>query len=197
MVCKVDYKPLTVTLAKAIKKSSGVFDVLILIDNPNTNISPKTVDVTLDIYDDNGVKIKTLKSTSIGYTSKVIPIFLNDYKTESISKVVATVDNYEMYRSLGGIDIKLKPFTFEKKASTTDIEVSYSSPYRDEMNKPFGTIVAVYNSLGNLVGFTNILIDKLVPDVTKQVFISIPYVIDGDIASIKFFPMVVKYDNKQ
>jgi hypothetical protein len=89
--------------------------------------------------------------------------------------------------------MQLKRFTYVKKANSTDLDIFYTSPYRDDIEKQFVAMVVAYNSLGNIVGFTQTTIDGLDADKTSEVFVSLPYRVEGDIASVRFIPLNMMY----
>ncbi len=193
LVCASEYKPLTVSLAKAIKTGPGVYDILILIDNPNLNMSPKMLSVVVDLYDNNGKNFKTLRSVSPAFSGSEIPVFNQNLEAENISNVIARIEPYEMYRSNGGYTVKLKSFTYEKKSNSTDLDIFYTSPYRDNITDTFISMIVAYNSLGNVVGFAQAEIKGLSADRAGEVFVSLPYRTEGDIAKIEFIPLNMFY----
>ncbi len=193
LVCASEYKPLTVSLARAIKTAPGVYDILILIDNPNLNMSPKMLSVVVDLYDNNGKNFKTLRSVSPAFSGSEIPVFNQNLEAENISNVIARIEPYEMYRSNGGYTVKLKSFTYEKKSNSTDLDIFYTSPYRDNITDTFISMIVAYNSLGNVVGFTQSEIKGLSADKAGEVFVSLPYRTEGDIAKIEFVPLNMFY----
>lgn len=193
MVCKSEYKPLVVSLEKAIPTAPGTYDILILIDNPNKNSAPKMLTVIVDLYDKDGKKFKTLKSDSPAFTGSQIPVFNQNFKAENISNVIARIEPYEMYKSNGGYDMQLKKFTYTKTSSGTNMDIFYKSPYMDDITETFYTMVLAYNSLGNIVGFTESAIKGLKHDTVSELFVTLPYRVEGEIASVKFVPLNIMY----
>lgn len=193
LVCVSEYKPLTVSLAKAIKTGERKYDILILIDNANQNTSPKMLSVVVELYDNTGKNFKTMRSTSPAFSGSEIPVFTQGFEADNISNVIARIEPYEMYRSNGGYTMKLKSFTYNKTNNSTDIDIFYTSPYRDSIKDTFISMVVAYNSLGNVVGFAQAEIKGLSADKPGELFISLPYRTEGEIAKIEFVPLNMFY----
>lgn len=193
LVCATEYKPLTVSLAKAIKTTDGMYDILVLIDNANESSAPTMLSVVVDLYDSKGKNFKSLRSTSPAFSGSQIPVFNQNYQADDIANVVAHIEPYEMYRAFGGYTMQLKRFTYIKKEKSTDLDIFYTSPYRQDIEEQFVAMVVSYNSLGNVVGFTQTTIDGLDADKTSEVFVSLPYRVEGDIASVRFIPLNMMY----
>ena len=192
--CSTDYKPLSISAARAIKTADKKYDILVLVDNPNTSSAPMMLSLVVELYDNNGKNFKTMRATVPGSTGYQIPIYNKSIVADNITNVIARLEPYEMYKTRGSYDLKLKNFTYNKKDSSTDINVFYSSPYSDDVSDNFVTMLVAYNSLGNAVGFYDFTVKGLKHDKLEEVFVSLPYRVEGDIASVKFIPLTLLYE---
>ena len=194
LVCKSDYKPLSVISSKAIKTGQDKYDVIVLLSNPNVKSAPKFINIQMDLYDDTGKNFRSIRGSVPGFTGEIIPIYNRDIEAKNISNIIVKLSDYEMYKSAGSYDIKLKNFSYVKNTNTTDIDAFYASPYKDDIKENFVSLLVAYNSLGNIIGFSEFTVPELVHDKTSKIFISLPYVVEGDIASLKFVPLLMKYE---
>lgn len=197
--CVNEYTPLNVSLSKAYKKSEGVYDILVLIENKNANKAPKTLNITIDIYDEKNTLATSTTKNYDGVTGPTIPIYISNYKISGISKVIPRINGYQMFASRDSYHIRLKDFDFinaTDATGTSRLTVQYDSPYKEEVYENLPLIVTLVDTLGNTVAVGETYINNLKPDIVSNFYMSWPYQIigiEGEVKTINIIPISKTY----
>ena len=91
LVCSFDHQPLSVNFSKAFKRGEGVYDVLILIKNDNLTAAPKTVNLSIDMYNASGTLVFNIKDDILASTGQIIPIVIDNVKLPEINACEAII----------------------------------------------------------------------------------------------------------
>ena len=64
--------------------------------------------LVVELYDNNGKNFKTMRATVPGSTGYQIPVYNKSIVADNITNVIARLEPYEMYKTHGSYDLKLK-----------------------------------------------------------------------------------------
>lgn len=202
LMCKNTSMPLELKLAKSFysgfdKDGNQKYDFLILFDNKNIKISPKKINLNIDIYGNNGEKLDTITRESIVTTYNKVPVLVDDYiipsritdKSVVISKLFVTVkEDSDYYVNLGYYNISLFDFKFEN-SNTPKLEVEYISRYKDVLKADIDILVLLKDNLDNIVGYNTRKINTLIPEKKEKTTFSWNQKIEENVVSVELVPM--------
>lgn len=183
--CKNTYKPLNLILQKSFVGTNGTSDILVLFENNNKNISPYKLSLDIDIYDKEGKFVETIHKEEITGTQKYIPIFIDNYKVEKISKVFVKNIVYEMYTNRGAYDVALTDYNFSEDKMTLDLKLK--NIYKEDLKDSLKVYVLVRDKLNNIIAVNYQTLAGINYDETKTLNFLWPEAIEGDIKNIDVF----------
>ncbi len=201
LMCKDTYVPLEIKLAKAFraglseKDNKQAYDFLILLDNKNIKLSPKKLTVNIDIYGSDGNKLDTIKKELTPSTFKQIPVLINNYtlpdsieKNIYITKLFISLDNYDMYHTVGAYDVRLLDYKFED-SNTPKLNLAYTSPYKEIVKDNITLLVLLKDALDNVIGYNKKDINALYPEKKIELDLSWKESVGIPVKNIEMIPM--------
>jgi hypothetical protein len=189
LVCKMDFIPLKNTFSKAFKNGENNYDILVILENNNKNMSPKEINVSIEIYNDKGVLENTLNNKIQASTYKKIPIYIKDYKTENgISKIFARFDTGENYMNNGAYDIRLSDFKY-REDSVSKLNLTYTSPYKESIYEEIDLVILLKDSIDNIIGFNTQNIEGLYVAKESEIYFSWREKLGLELKSLEIIPV--------
>lgn len=176
LVCLGDILPIEVKLARAVKSEEGLYDLVAIIQNKNSEKSTANgrFDYVFSIYDKAGAIIKSINASSSLLVGQTFPIILQNIPIDlsssgnSISKVVfSVVDNKESWMrvdpAFARSFFKVEGSYFEQnKNNISQLSVSLRNLTKATFRE-FPVRVILSNEDGNIVAVSETIIKKADP----------------------------------
>lgn len=187
-VCKSEYLPITVDVAKAIQTGTTTYKLFGLLKNPNADFKPTEILYKFYIYDKDGNKKEIGNNIKVP-VGQYIPIVVENYQADNIAKVNLTVSDYEMKRSNKDFSVILKDFIFEN-GDIPKLQIFYTSPYRTDILNQFVFYVLTKDKDGNILSVDTTDVKGLYADRVDNFYLSFKEKFDRDVSSLMLLPII-------
>ena len=98
-MCQQDVTPLSIVWAKAVKSGNEMYDLVALITNSNFNNASREIGYSFDVYDADGVIIKTIAGKTTAPLDGKFPVIIQGVKlTSPPVTTVATLSDTTHYK---------------------------------------------------------------------------------------------------
>lgn len=185
--------------AKIEKLADGLYNVASYIENPNINGAAIDVPYKVSLYDAQGIFIVEREGKVTLYPRRNSLAFQTSINTQKRIPVRATFEftaQPQWFKSddkLGGITVLDKKYTENENGSSLEVVIDNKNilPYSD-----VGVSVVLYDSNGNVIGFSQTLIDHIPGknSIENSSPTIAPYTWsinrNGSVASIEVMPMI-------
>ncbi len=187
LICKSEYKPLTIEYSNYFANADGTYDIITLIQNDNSKSAPREVTLTYELYDDMGGRADDIVITVPASHGNVVPVITNNYKVATrVAKISTKISDYKMYKNEKNYNLRLKDFEFEK-GSISKLRVNYES--LSNIKERIVLLVLLKDSLGNIINYATQNIEDLNPGGNYTSYFSWSEEIDSDIATVTLIPI--------
>ena len=84
LTCPTQVIPFNVRFAKAVKTETGLYDLVALVENKNSDkdTSDGNIDYTFNVYDKSGVIIKTVSGTTTVVLGQIFPVIVQNVQID-------------------------------------------------------------------------------------------------------------------
>ncbi|MCD5384562.1 MAG: hypothetical protein LRZ97_01440 [Candidatus Pacebacteria bacterium] len=194
-----DLKPLVHHWARSFEVSPGIYSSVSYIENPNSSAGVRRVSYIFKLYDEDGIFITEKKGSTFISPGKVVPIFEGNFQV-GVRKPLYTKFSFT------------EPMIWEKMQSTLSAEVFVvSESFKNEGGQPnlsaeiqnrgvytlrqLVVVATLFDTVGNALGSSRTIIDRIPADSTKKVVFTWPKSFDDFVAKIDIVPLLPSVDS--
>lgn len=149
LLCKNEYKPLTIIYSNFFINAGGTYDLITLLENDNSNSAPRNISLIYEVYDNMGGRSDDINISAKASHGNIIPVITSNFKINAaVAKISTKVSDYQMYKGELKYNLRLKDFEFEK-GSISKLRINYDS--LSNVKGRIEILVLLKDSLGNII----------------------------------------------
>ena len=183
--CKNTYNQLEVVLQKSFVSVASTTDIVVVLENKNKYMAPKNIKVDVDLYTKGGSFVETVSKEALAGTQKYIPVYIDNYKSADIGKVIVRSMSYDMYTTNGAYDVALVDYNMSEDKMRLNIKIK--NIYKQELNEKLKLYVLIRDELDNVVAINHQDINAMKFEEVKSLNFLWPEAIKENIKSIDIF----------